>query len=460
MDAGGRILLVDEDVQALESLATLLRDRGHEVGTTTDGLSALDLGIEMAAEVVVVSDELSGVDLRSFVDVLKENPRTSEAAFFVLRRRDQARHGAVAERSELIIRPFHPTELATRIDEVIRARRAPERESELKGDLIQVALFDLIQVFALNRRTGTLMVDTPDGWGSIALKQGEIVDAVDGRTTGEKAIYRLLSAREGRFKFSPGGERTARTIDVATEQILMEAVRRIDERAMLVAELPPTDALFQLSGEPPPGPGVAHDVAVELAQPISMDELLDRVGSNDLEILQALKSMLDDGRVAVVASGSETVNLVDEDSALLLRTAMLQLRRPGVEGAARIGVVGSGAQLRRFARAISRIREFRRRPEQLVGLGDGLLGSLGALRVGAFELELFALPLDSSLRPFWGAFLPQSRALLLVGGTRDEEIERTANALDLQISEAGQSWEEPASAAAAIRTLLAKMVGR
>lgn len=459
-DEGGRVLLVDEDVHSIENLATLLRDRGHEVGIAADGLAGLDLGIDMAAEVVVVDGALVGVDLRSFIEVLLENPRTSDATFFVMRRRDQAGHGAFADRAELLIKPFHPTEFATRIDEVIRSRRAPDKEPELKGDIAQVALFDLIQVFALNRRTGTLTVETSSGAGSLSMSQGQIVDAVEGRTTGEKAVFRLLAAREGRFTFTPGLEKKVHRVDASTDQILMEAVRRIDERQQLISDMPPPDALFQLCGDKPSEPGVARDVAEALVSPSALEDVLDRVDSNDLEILQAVKGLLQDGSVAVVAKGGERVSLVDEDHAVLLRTAALQLRRPGIEGPVRVGVAGSAADLRRFARAVSKILEFRHRADRIVGLGDGLLGSLGALRIGAFELELFVLPLDPTLRPFWGAFLPQAKALLLVGKRADEELQRTFGALDVLVSEASGAWSEPAGAAAAIRALLARAVGR
>ena len=44
------------------------------------------------------------------------------------------------------------------------------------------------------------------------LAEGEVVDAVYRRLEGEKAFYRMLGEREGRFAFSPGEPSAARRL--------------------------------------------------------------------------------------------------------------------------------------------------------------------------------------------------------------------------------------------------------
>ena len=49
------------------------------------------------------------------------------------------------------------------------------------------------------------------------------------RLEGEKAFYRLLGERSGRFAFSPGEPSTVRRLTAPTSQLLMDAMRQVDE---------------------------------------------------------------------------------------------------------------------------------------------------------------------------------------------------------------------------------------
>ena len=49
-----RILVVDDDVDAAEALADLLRDYGHEVGTAHDGPGAIETASDFHPEIVLL----------------------------------------------------------------------------------------------------------------------------------------------------------------------------------------------------------------------------------------------------------------------------------------------------------------------------------------------------------------------------------------------------------------------
>ncbi len=136
-----RVLVVDEDWDTLDLLARILREQGHQVALATDGQSGLKRAVEIAAEVVLVDRNVTILDIRTFLDVLTDNPRTADAHVFVLGRGDRSELGALHARAEPIVKPFHAEEVAARVLDVIRARREPARAAELEGDLQQVALF-------------------------------------------------------------------------------------------------------------------------------------------------------------------------------------------------------------------------------------------------------------------------------------------------------------------------------
>jgi CheY-like chemotaxis protein len=57
-----RILVVDDNVDAAESFADLLKEMGHEVRTANDGKAALELNREWQAEVIFLDIGLPGMD--------------------------------------------------------------------------------------------------------------------------------------------------------------------------------------------------------------------------------------------------------------------------------------------------------------------------------------------------------------------------------------------------------------
>lgn len=455
-DSTGRVLVVDEDYDTLDALATALRGRGHQVVLATEGRTGLAHAVEIAVEVVLVDREVPVLDLRTFFDVLRDNPRTSSAHLFVMGRGDPSRLAAVDSRAEAIVKPFNSAEVAARVDEVIRARRAPRSEPELRGDLAQVALFDLVQVFSVNRRTGQLSVEGPMVSGSLWVRDGWIVDAVSGLATGDKGLFRLLTMREGQFVFHPDLEPRRERISATTDQLLMEAVRRVDEVERVAEDLPPLVAVVELVTAPAELDPVAAAVIDALDEPRAVDELLDLLREGDLEILRAVRELLLSGALNVFDASGRQVDFCDPDEVPALRAAAARLRRADLEGPARLGVLAAtAADISRFARALGAIREFRPEVELPALAGDGAFGALGVLRLAGFDVELFALPLDLPLRPLLGAALaPAVGALYLGDGEPPDDLVGLAAHVDVQLLAAPAGWDLPSGAVAALRSVL------
>ncbi|MBO6940167.1 MAG: DUF4388 domain-containing protein [Deltaproteobacteria bacterium] len=445
----GRVLVVDEDYDTLDVLAEAMRRHGHRVVLATDGRSGLAHAVEMQAEVVLVDRDVRVLDVRTFVDVLTENPRTQGAHVFVLGEGDPSELSALEPRGEPIVKPFHAEEVAARVDEVVRARREPTSGPELEGELEQVGAFDLLQVFAQSRRTGLLRIEGAALSGEIFVREGRVVSARSNVVVAEKALFRLLALSEGQFVFVPGRLADKERIDSGTDHLLMEAVRRTDERATLAAELPSTSTvLAPLAGKSAPKDPLAAAIHEALIAPKTFGEILDERPELDLEVMRAVALLLRDEAIQVLQPGVR-VRLCEPEEEPVVRGAMVRMRRPGVEGAGRLGVTGSAAAVARFHRALGGLEEFFDAPEPPTPAGSGLFGLLGRLRLGGVELEVFALPSDPSLRPWWAAFLTQGRAVLALESVEGGDAE-------LRIIEAEEVWDTPAGATEILRAVLAR----
>jgi hypothetical protein len=97
------------------------------------------------------------------------------------------------------------------------------------GTVSCVGLSEVIQIFTYSRSDLRLRVGTPEGFGTIFIRSGEIIHAETADLTGEDAIYEILSWDTGTFDTLPFGTPPSTTIDKPIEHLMVESLRRRDE---------------------------------------------------------------------------------------------------------------------------------------------------------------------------------------------------------------------------------------
>jgi pSer/pThr/pTyr-binding forkhead associated (FHA) protein len=108
----------------------------------------------------------------------------------------------------------------------------PMLADAMAGRLDLVNLFELLQTLEFNQKTGTLDVfGTESCDGQIIVKDGAPIYARTEAKTGEEAIFELVMAKSGQFSFSPASEQVTRNVTRPMTSILLEAGRRMDEKA-------------------------------------------------------------------------------------------------------------------------------------------------------------------------------------------------------------------------------------
>lgn len=117
----------------------------------------------------------------------------------------------------------------------------------LRGNLAQLSLLDILRMLSMGKRSGRLDIHQGAKTGEIYLQNGTLVHAVSGTHLGEKVVYTLMGWLEGDFSFTPDVEAPEQSIDISTEQILLEAARQADQWGDIKEVLSSTDSVFAIS---------------------------------------------------------------------------------------------------------------------------------------------------------------------------------------------------------------------
>jgi hypothetical protein len=324
---------------------------------------------------------------------------------------------------------------------------AMEREAgadhEVEGKLSQIPLPDLLQLFHMNRRTGTIELarremGRSEEIGSILLREGNLVQATVGSVDGEKALFRLLAWREGSFAFTPNPIRVPARIVAPTRALLIEGMRQLDEWDRLRDSLPPLDARVVLDVDTGKLPSVVHPLTQEVLLLLEIYDLVrdvvDHCSHPDYQVLRTIHTLVE--RKIVRLSRDPSGLSATGGDALFSSAQVRRLQdwlQSGRSGSARSRV----AKLLLVSSDISATRGFVRLLGTLPGMqlsprfrNDRFsaedVDAVGQLHVDdGIGIQLLHVPADPSFAPVWPiAAHGALGTLFLLSGSLPEAEER------------------------------------
>ncbi len=122
-----RIMVVDDNRDAAESLAMLLQIYGHQVSTVHDGLEAIGKAREFAPEVALLDLGLPGLDGYKLACQLRDSPPTANAVLIAVSgygQPEDRRRSQEAGFDDHLLKPVDPAWLNGRIAELFAKRSA------------------------------------------------------------------------------------------------------------------------------------------------------------------------------------------------------------------------------------------------------------------------------------------------------------------------------------------------
>ncbi|MHC5057520.1 MAG: DUF4388 domain-containing protein [Planctomycetota bacterium] len=122
-----------------------------------------------------------------------------------------------------------------RVRELNTAVNYSPLEGGLAGALADVPLADVVQVLERARKTGRLYVGLEGSHGALSFREGRVAaaewtDPDGGEIADHEAAYAILALEDGVFEFVPEAVPEETRIDQSAQSLLLESMRRMDER--------------------------------------------------------------------------------------------------------------------------------------------------------------------------------------------------------------------------------------
>ena len=413
------VVIADANVERAERLREACAVRGYATRIVAHGAAALETAVREAPDVLVTAGPLELIDAGRLVEILRANPRTRRVRFVFVG--DAPAGGAEEWGAVTVPGDADPDDVGERIAEL--AERGSELDAVVQearevveGRLSQIPLVDLLQLFHLNRRSGTIELRRRNSEGRsvrgrVHLREGDVVHAATAAVEGEKALFRLLGWSEGSFAFRPDVGRVVTQITTPTRALLHEGMRQLDEGKRLRTQLPSRDAHVALkvrSGElPSVVQPLTQEVLLLLELYTQVGEIVDHSSFPDYQVLRTLQTLVQRGIVEVRARAP----LPPPDTGLFRAAQVRRLREwqgsaRGENGPlrdAKLLVASCDPRLTEaFFSLLCGLPGLTPHPRMENGIASDALGPLARLRVADdLGIEFVHVPADPRFAPLW-----------------------------------------------------------
>jgi len=344
------LLIVDADPRSLKVLEVSLRKVGYSITTCTSAEEALET-VELSKPDLILSDtRLPKMDGFELVQKLRQIADLVDVPLMFLSSDTTVESkvkGLQLGVADYLTKPIYIKEIITRVQlelqrrqrEGIERKSVSEAKTRFSGSLADMGLVDLLQTIDISRKSGVLHLSQQGRRGAIHFVEGTIRHAHVAKLVGEAAVYRFLVWNEGDFDVEFGKTKIDRpTVQMSTQGLLMEGMRRVDEWGRLLEQLPPLDSIFEVASDElverlAEIPDEINDLLRLFDARRSLMEVVDERGSDDLESLGTISKLYFEGLIVDTGRRRADGSNVDSEPEISGRATIEADEPEGDEGA-------------------------------------------------------------------------------------------------------------------------------
>jgi CheY-like chemotaxis protein len=233
-----KILLVDDNSTILRLLSQSLEKTG-EVFTAADGADALMKAIEQKPDLIISDYSMPVMDGRALYEKLRSRKETQNIPFVFLASQkeiDEHLRMVLDGVEDYFIKPFFVGDLARQARRITARLLQQKMEKEqgrggrISGRLSEMNLIDWMQSLDQGRKTCALVLRADNDECTVYFSEGQVNHAIYGNLQGDEAVFKVLSWTDGEWEVDFRRSSTERTTTLSTQGLMMEGLRRVDER--------------------------------------------------------------------------------------------------------------------------------------------------------------------------------------------------------------------------------------
>jgi hypothetical protein len=413
------VLIADADGERGRRIAAACRACGITTSVTTHGAAALEIALAESPVAMVAQVDLPLIDGPRLSEILHANPRTQSMGILFVGDANSTQHSAAAGR--VVPKDADPETIAHFVQALL-AKRRPHRSAPgerldadlggVEGQLAQITLMELIELFHVNRKTGVVDLRRGRGRraerGCVYLRDGDVIQATVGTVQAEKALHRLFAWSRGHFVFRPQEISIEPMIERPTRALLREGKRHVAEWERLSTELPAKNAHVALKVARASLPNVLHPLTQEVLLTLDIsnrvEEVLDRCSYPDYQVLRTLHTLIRRGLVELRQGAPR----VETNGNGLFSSAVAARLRDWLEQTRSRGAAQSDAKLLLMASDPGALQTLQPLLERLPGAELTGLATAPAIQTVArlpvddeIGIELIGVPVAQDFAPVW-----------------------------------------------------------
>ncbi|MFI5105505.1 MAG: DUF4388 domain-containing protein [Terriglobales bacterium] len=239
----GKILLIDANVFVARRIADALRLEGFEVVHSTQSGFALTMLEYDTPAAILCSTNLREINAHELPPLVHADPKNAHIPVIALGEGgDQSLMEAFRSGcADYVDKRLGPDLIAAQIKTFLRSttegfqpvQMLGSSDTALSGSLSHMDLPGVLQMLLHSRHTGALYINSELLDGIVFFENGTVTHAESGDLVGDQAVVHIVKTcnglETGSYKFLPGESAATRTVLRNATELLLEALREVDE---------------------------------------------------------------------------------------------------------------------------------------------------------------------------------------------------------------------------------------
>ena len=202
---GKKILIIESDYDFIKEIEKSLRRVGYRILYSQDGVEGLEKVYKENPDLILCGWEIPRLSGMEICTLMKRDIRTKQIPFVFCMKTDELENNTQAfktEADDYLFKELSDNELYSKLENIFKRFYGMTLfQSGVSGQLEQMNLINIIQLFDMNNKSGVAYITNGIETGKIIINDVDINRAICATKTDAEALEHMLRWQKGDFSF-------------------------------------------------------------------------------------------------------------------------------------------------------------------------------------------------------------------------------------------------------------------